>query len=628
MSLFVWWTRRSGGMAMVSLLSLSSYVVFKTWVASRNLNYAIEGDGGFWTLVFAYYCLLIHLLVFSFPLRVIWALRDLTRGLKEVARNKTLKDPQDSNSGHGPSPSLSSCKNWVSSWCLPTRSGHGGLHTELYADDNVTPGHILHAIIIPNYKEDIDMLRETLEVLASHPRAQTNYDVYLAMEQREPNVAFKAMSLISEFVTKFHFIVFTLHPSGIPGEAAGKGSNVAWAARKLSERYPTESRKDVLVTGIDADSHLSSDYFALVTSMHLAHPETSSTTLYSAPIIFDRNAHSVPAIVRVADILWCAGGISGLYGGSTISPPTSVYSLSLELVDRVGGWDCDMEAVGEDLHMYLKCFFALNGNLTTRTILSPVSQSNVTAGGGIIPDMLARYKQAQRHMWGALDSGFAWRELLELWQERKSLARAFRPLHASLNTNSRDSYVPQQPDNLNHEQLVEGGIFSDIVYDTIEEPNYARVFYLFHRLFEAHFLPVHATILILFSAVYMWVTAGKADIHGVNWIFEVCNYLRNVGFLEVVVLLFFYETFHKICLETLQKEMTDAGLAKDMNFSPRSWRRNFIDYFMVPLVAPIYGSIPCAQAQICHFWTVDLVYTVSQKATRQRSISATLAGKV
>jgi len=187
-----------------------------------------------------------------------------------------------------------------------------------------------------------------------------------------------------------------------------------------------------------ADSLLSSNYFALMTSMHVAHPETATTTLYAAPIIFDRNAHMVPAVVRVGDILWSAAGISGLYGGSTIAPPTSVYSVPLQLVDRVGGWDCDSEAIGEDLHMYLKCFFALNGNLTVRTILSPVSQSNVTAGGhgkginGLIADVKARYKQAIRHMWGALDTGYALRKTVELWRERKHTSRAFRPLHSNL----------------------------------------------------------------------------------------------------------------------------------------------------------------------------------------------------
>ena len=73
------------------------------------------------------------------------------------------------------------------------------------------------------------------------------------MEQREANVEVKALSLISEFAKKFRSIDFTLHPSDIPGESAGKGSNVAWAARKLSEKYTLPIRKDVVITGIDGE---------------------------------------------------------------------------------------------------------------------------------------------------------------------------------------------------------------------------------------------------------------------------------------------------------------------------------------------------------------------------------------
>lgn len=75
--------------------------------------------------------------------------------------------------------------------------------------------------------------------------------VYLAMEQREHNVETKASRLTNEFSKKFRSIDFTVHPSDIPGELAGKGSNMAWAARKLSEKYTLEQRKDVIVTGID-----------------------------------------------------------------------------------------------------------------------------------------------------------------------------------------------------------------------------------------------------------------------------------------------------------------------------------------------------------------------------------------
>lgn len=43
-------------------------------------------------------------------------------------------------------------------------------------------GMVVHAILLPNYKEDIDTLRETLEVLASHAQARTSYDVRMMFD--------------------------------------------------------------------------------------------------------------------------------------------------------------------------------------------------------------------------------------------------------------------------------------------------------------------------------------------------------------------------------------------------------------------------------------------------------------
>ncbi|RCI15446.1 hypothetical protein L249_3428 [Ophiocordyceps polyrhachis-furcata BCC 54312] len=663
MSVFAWCSRRAGGLSMLALLALCYWVISDEWITKRPVpglrpvpppvagaspQPSSPSGNSIWTLVFAYYCLLIHVLVFIFPLRACWSVWNVTHSLRRMTHSngRAFHNLKIGLRRRGSSTSVSSSETLTSdslmsesNGCSSATSEASDLEPEMYTDGTyVSEDSVIHAIIIPNYKEELDTLKETLDVLASHPRAQFSYDIYLGMEQREVNGESKALSLIQEFVKKFRSIDYTLHPADIPGESAGKGSNLGWAAKKLSAKYSMGVRKNVVVTGIDgtrafvhgSDSHLSPSYFTNVTFMHLLHPETAATTLYAAPIIFDRNAHKVPAIVRVADILWCAAGISGLYKGSTVAPPTSVYSLPLVLVDRVGGWDCDAEAIGEDLHMYLKCFFALNGNLTCRTVLSPVSQSNVTGGGkggvrGTVIDMQARYKQALRHMWGALDTGFALRKAAEMWQERKHTSRAFRPLHRS-HGDGTDCYFPI--DQLSDNSTRETGVFSDVTHDTLKEPHWEHLFYLFHRLFEAHFLPVHMTILILASTLYLWVVDGKHDTDNLGWVFTICNVLRTLGFVEVACYLFLYESFHRICVKTRRREMNKAKLADGMCFSNRTIRRNLIDYVLVPLVAPLYGAIPCAQAEISHFWTVDLVYTVSMKVTRQRARSSVTADLV
>ncbi|KAK4085460.1 CAZyme family GT2 [Trichoderma aggressivum f. europaeum] len=643
MGFLTWCSRCATGLSMLVLIGLCYWVISRESMVEQHgfkfVGTSTEGEtyssnttnigAGIWTLIFAYYCLLIHFMVAMFPIRACWSIWSITHSLKRGVQSRAMEEYKDAGRRRN-----SSSSSVASSETLASSNNNGISSTDSELSDSpseyyvvgkdVPESPIIHAIVIPNYKEEMDTLRETLDVLASHPQAQSRYDVYLGMELRETGGESKARSLIQQFVKKFRSIDYTLHPGDIPGEAAGKGSNMAWAARKLSSKYPMFVRKNVIVTGIDADSHLSSRYFAQISNLHMIHPDTASTTLYAAPIIFDRNAHNVTALVRVADVLWCAAGMSGLYKGSAIAPPTSVYSLPLVLVDRVGGWDCDSDAIGEDLHMFIKCFFALNGHLTCRTVLSPVSQTNVTGGGkgglrGAYLDIKARYSQALRHMWGALDSGFALRKAAAMWKDRKYTSRAFRPLHRSASGDDLDAYFPESQVEETAEVSVDNGVFSDITRDTLKEPHWEHIFYMGHRLFEAHFLPLQMLILVVASALYTFVTEGSDDPNNLSWIFLTCNVLRTMGFMEMAVYIFLYESYHRVCVRTRERDMIQAGLADGMCFSQRSLKKNFVDYLLVPMVAPLYGAIPCAQAEIAHFWTADLQYTVSKKALRQRA---------
>ena len=176
---------------MVATIALSYWVISKEAEAQRHafnfqeksevdLPSSIPMGPGIWTTVFAYYCLLIHLLVSLFPLRACWAIWDLTRSLRLVSRTKPAKEFKFSPGRRGSSTSLSSSETLISSrdGCSASSSEAGDLDTELYMDPTDTvPDNVIHAIVIPNYKEEVDTLRETLEVLASHSLARKTYDV-------------------------------------------------------------------------------------------------------------------------------------------------------------------------------------------------------------------------------------------------------------------------------------------------------------------------------------------------------------------------------------------------------------------------------------------------------------------
>jgi hypothetical protein len=137
-------------------------------------------------------------------------------------------------------------------------------------------------------------------------------------------------------------------------------------------------------------------------------------------------------------------------------------------------------------------------------------------------------------------------------------------------------------------------------------------------------------VLIIASGIYAYVSKGQPDTLQISWTFDVAAYLRIVGFVTVAVYFFLYESFHRISVNTRKAEMKAAGLYEGMqnSFSYRSFYRNFVDYFMVPIAAPLFGSIPAIQAQISHFWTLDLVYTVSKKPTNARDPRNDISCKV
>ena len=74
------------------------------------------------------------------------------------------------------------------------------------------------------------------------------------MECSESKSEEKALSLIAMYHNCFAKIVYTLHPTNIPGEIRGKAANVGWAAARLDEDESTP------VSSVSSNDASLSDY--------------------------------------------------------------------------------------------------------------------------------------------------------------------------------------------------------------------------------------------------------------------------------------------------------------------------------------------------------------------------------
>jgi hypothetical protein len=262
-----------------------------------------------------------------------------------------------------------------------------------------------------------------------------------------------------------------------------------------------------------------------------------------------------------------------MYPGTMISIPTSVYSLPLSLADKVGGWDSDPTAIGEDMHMLLKCYFETAGNVISRVVYVPASQCNVSSDGRgwrrSMDTLFARYRQALRHMWGALDSGFAARRSMGYLRFHKRCL-FLRPRH----------------------------------------------FALLELLYEAHFLPCHLIIIMLFSVIYTQWTPPTQLHPTLAWTFSVTDIVRGMSFVGMNICLALYERWHALCLNARMRDMQEANLP-DTGCSPRTWWKPqyLLDRIAFPISGTLYGAVPTIHAVFAHFFTDRLVYRVSKKPT-------------
>jgi hypothetical protein len=195
-----------------------------------------------------------------------------------------------------------------------------------------------HVFVIPNYREELEVLRATLDRLASHRHAP-HYTVILAMEEKEAYAEQKAATLQEQYCLRFKAVLFTLHALDPVTEMPGKASNVNAAVRQYAATVPPVDRARYMLTIIDADALVPPAYVMQLEATTASVGPSAADNIYAAPVMFEQNGDAVPSLVRVTDYTWGALAMQNLNNWTGVGFPISNYSLSLALAASVGFWD-------------------------------------------------------------------------------------------------------------------------------------------------------------------------------------------------------------------------------------------------------------------------------------------------
>lgn len=185
-NMWAWMTRCLPGLSIIALLVLLLCAFTDVFESSlwKGLYPPSKGNaeqGGLWSgmniaqSMFVVYAVLVHCHMFGFTLRLAWSLFRATGKTKLALERRfwstPLPSPQSETEGFIEEQPMSP---------ISVSSVDSLIAKPAQADavvNEITEEELVHAIILPNYGEDLHTLETTLKVLACHPRAKTQYEV-------------------------------------------------------------------------------------------------------------------------------------------------------------------------------------------------------------------------------------------------------------------------------------------------------------------------------------------------------------------------------------------------------------------------------------------------------------------
>ena len=259
---------------------------------------------------------------------------------------------------------------------------------------------VRHLIFLPTYKEDWDIVRDTLSSLAAAKFPSKRMFIVLAGEGRDAERFHKVAERAErEFGKVFGHIFVTEHPAGLPDEIPGKGSNLNWAgnavAKLLADAEPDLADEDVVVSAFDVDTIAHPQYFAHLAYLYATAPNPTRTS-FQPVALFSNNIWSSPAPVRIAAFgttFWLLGELARPERLWTFSS----HSMPWKMLKDVGFWQKDI--VSEDSRIFLQAFLHYHGDYRVTPVFLPVSMDTVT-GKTYVEALVALYKQQRRWAWG------------------------------------------------------------------------------------------------------------------------------------------------------------------------------------------------------------------------------------
>ena len=278
---------------------------------------------------------------------------------------------------------------------------------------------IYHLVILPSYKEGLEIIEESLNSLANSNYPKENLIIILTVEERAGKLFFDVAKKIEcRYENKFFKFLTVVHPANIEGEIAGKGSNVAYAgleAQKLIDKIKIPY-ENILVSSFDIDTKIYSQYFSCLTWYYLTQKNPLRASYQPIPV-YNNNIWKAPffsRIVSTSNTFWQMIMQERFEKLTTYSS----HAIPAKVFFEVG---YPNNVVQDDSRIFWRAYFQYDGNYRVVPIYYLVSMDAVDSPN-IFKTILNQYRQQRRWAWGCAEIpyvifGFLKNKKISLWDK-------------------------------------------------------------------------------------------------------------------------------------------------------------------------------------------------------------------
>ncbi len=264
---------------------------------------------------------------------------------------------------------------------------------------------IYHLVILPMYKEPLEIVRSSFLSLTKINYPLNKLIVVLAIEERGGEEALNiAKEIEREFGNKFFKFLTTRHPADIAGEIAGKGSNDTWAIKEVKNKIIDELQipyERIIVSCFDVDTMVLPDFFGCLTYNYLSSEKPLRSSFQPIPL-FINNIWHAPAFARIfafSTTFWQMIQQSRPERLITFSS----QSIGFKPLAEIGFWQTNV--VNEDSRIFWQCLLNFDGDWQTVPLFFPVYM-DANVADAFWQTLKNQYKQIQRWSYGVENNAY------------------------------------------------------------------------------------------------------------------------------------------------------------------------------------------------------------------------------